>query len=63
MARDRPYEQDPNPYLDHMVEFDYLFSRKVMFAKLEVLIIDEWLWESLPQIHANEILDLVDARF
>ena len=32
-------------------------------AKVELLIIDEWLRESLPQVHANEILDLVDARF
>jgi len=29
-----PHEQDPNPYLDLMVDFDYFFSRKVMFAKL-----------------------------
>jgi DNA replication protein DnaC len=32
-------------------------------AKVQLLIIDEWLRESLPQVHANEILDLVDARF
>jgi DNA replication protein DnaC len=28
-------------------------------AKVHLLIIDEWLRESLPQVHANEILDLV----
>ena len=29
-----PHEQATNPYLDVSVEFDYFFSRKVMFAKL-----------------------------
>jgi uncharacterized protein (TIGR00730 family) len=29
-----PHEQVTNPYLDVAVEFDYFFSRKVMFAKL-----------------------------
>jgi DNA replication protein DnaC len=32
-------------------------------AKVQLLIIDEWLREALPQVHANEILDLIDARF
>jgi uncharacterized protein (TIGR00730 family) len=29
-----PHEQLPNPFLDHMVEFEFFFSRKVMFVKL-----------------------------
>lgn len=29
-----PHEQQPNPWLDHSVDFDYFFARKVMFAKL-----------------------------
>ena len=28
-----PLEQDPNPYLDTFVEFDYFFIRKLMLAK------------------------------
>jgi uncharacterized protein (TIGR00730 family) len=28
-----PQEQEPNPYLDHWVEFDYFFVRKVMLVK------------------------------
>ncbi|MFO0818036.1 MAG: TIGR00730 family Rossman fold protein [Pirellulales bacterium] len=28
-----PMEQDPNPYLDLFVEFDYFFVRKLMLAK------------------------------
>jgi uncharacterized protein (TIGR00730 family) len=28
-----PHEQDPNPYLDRMVEFRYFFVRKVMLVK------------------------------
>jgi uncharacterized protein (TIGR00730 family) len=28
-----PLEQDPNPYLDRFVEFDYFFIRKLMLAK------------------------------
>lgn len=32
-------------------------------AKVQLLIVDEWLRESMPQVHANEILDLIDARF
>lgn len=28
-----PHEQEPNPYLDRMVEFDYFFVRKVMLLK------------------------------
>jgi len=33
------------------------------FAKIKLLIIDEWLRDSLPQNHAREILDLVDDRY
>lgn len=28
-----PKEQRPNPYLDHWIEFDYFFVRKLMLAK------------------------------
>lgn len=28
-----PHEQDPNPYLDRFVEFEYFFVRKVMLVK------------------------------
>lgn len=28
-----PHEQDPNPYLDHVVSFRYFFVRKVMLVK------------------------------
>ncbi len=28
-----PMEQDPNPYLDHVLTFDYFFVRKVMLVK------------------------------
>jgi uncharacterized protein (TIGR00730 family) len=28
-----PEEQEPNPYLDHFVEFDHFFVRKVMLVK------------------------------
>lgn len=28
-----PHEQEPNPYLDRMVDFDYFFVRKVMLVK------------------------------
>jgi uncharacterized protein (TIGR00730 family) len=28
-----PHEQEPNPYLDRMVDFDYFFIRKVMLLK------------------------------
>ena len=28
-----PHEQDPNPYLDLMIEFDYFFVRKFMLIK------------------------------
>jgi uncharacterized protein (TIGR00730 family) len=31
-----PHEQDPNPYLDRCVEFDYFFVRKVMLLKYSV---------------------------
>lgn len=32
-------------------------------GKFQLLIIDEWFRESLPQTHANELLDLIDVRF
>jgi len=32
-------------------------------GKIKLLIIDEWLRDSLPQNHAREILDLVDDRY
>ena len=32
-------------------------------SKIQLLIIDEWLRESMPEVQANEILDLIDARF
>jgi uncharacterized protein (TIGR00730 family) len=28
-----PMEQDPNPYLDHFIEFEHFFIRKVMLVK------------------------------
>ena len=28
-----PHEQDPNPYADTVIHFDYFFARKVMFVK------------------------------
>jgi uncharacterized protein (TIGR00730 family) len=28
-----PYEQDPNPYADTLIHFNYFFARKVMFVK------------------------------
>ena len=28
-----PQEQDPNPYLDHFIEFEHFFVRKVMLVK------------------------------
>ena len=28
-----PFEQDPNPYADTVVDFNYFFARKVMFVK------------------------------
>jgi uncharacterized protein (TIGR00730 family) len=28
-----PYEQEPNPYLDRSIDFDYFFVRKVMLLK------------------------------
>lgn len=31
-----PHEQEPNPYLDRCVEFDYFFVRKVMLLKYSV---------------------------
>jgi uncharacterized protein (TIGR00730 family) len=31
-----PHEQQPNPYLDRCVEFDYFFVRKVMLLKYSV---------------------------
>jgi len=32
-------------------------------ARTDLLIVDEWLRESLPELHAREILDLLDDRF
>ncbi len=34
-----PEEQEPNPYLDKMVEFDYFFVRKVMLVKYSVAFV------------------------
>ena len=31
-----PHEQEPNPYLDRFIEFDYFFVRKVMLLKYSV---------------------------
>lgn len=33
------------------------------FAKVDLLIVDEWLREALSQGQANELLDLIDTRF
>lgn len=32
-------------------------------ARTDLLIIDEWLREPLPEVHAREVLDLLDDRF
>ncbi len=34
-----PEEQQPNPYLDKMIEFDYFFVRKVMLVKYSVAFV------------------------
>lgn len=34
-----PMEQEPNPYLDRFVEFDYFFVRKVMLVKYSVAFV------------------------
>ncbi len=31
-----PHEQNPNPYIEHMIEFHYFFVRKVMFLKYSI---------------------------
>ncbi len=30
---DLPFEQKPNPYINHLINFHYFFARKVMFVK------------------------------
>jgi uncharacterized protein (TIGR00730 family) len=30
---DLPFEQKPNPFINHLINFHYFFSRKVMFVK------------------------------
>ena len=30
---DLPFEQKPNPYINHLIKFHYFFCRKVMFVK------------------------------
>ena len=30
---DLPFEQKPNPYINHLINFHYFFCRKVMFVK------------------------------
>lgn len=60
-----PFEQQPNPYLDTMLEFRYFFIRKVMLVKYSYSFVvlpggvgtmDE-LFESLTLIQTRKILD------
>jgi uncharacterized protein (TIGR00730 family) len=60
-----PFEQQPNPYLDEMIEFNYFFVRKVMLIKYSYAFIacpggvgtmDE-LYEALTLIQTKKIRD------
>ncbi|HEU0178184.1 MAG TPA: TIGR00730 family Rossman fold protein [Blastocatellia bacterium] len=60
-----PFEQQPNPYLDAMLEFRYFFVRKVMLVKYSYAFVvlpggvgtmDE-LFEALTLIQTHKILD------
>ncbi|HEY6402700.1 MAG TPA: TIGR00730 family Rossman fold protein, partial [Blastocatellia bacterium] len=60
-----PFEQQPNPYLDAMLEFRYFFVRKVMLIKYSYAFVvlpggvgtmDE-LFEALTLIQTRKILD------
>ncbi len=60
-----PFEQQPNPYLDTMLEFRYFFVRKVMLIKYSYAFVvlpggvgtmDE-LFEALTLIQTRKILD------
>jgi uncharacterized protein (TIGR00730 family) len=60
-----PFEQQPNPYLDAMLEFRYFFVRKVMLVKYSYAFVvlpggvgtmDE-LFEALTLIQTRKILD------
>ncbi|MFN0085475.1 MAG: TIGR00730 family Rossman fold protein [Blastocatellia bacterium] len=60
-----PFEQDPNPYLDKMLEFKYFFVRKLMLIKYSYAFVvlpggvgtmDE-LFESLTLIQTGKIRD------
>ncbi|MFT5169795.1 MAG: hypothetical protein ACI9F2_000163 [Lysobacterales bacterium] len=58
-----PFEQEPNPYVNHLINFHYFFARKVMFVKYAKAFIifpggygtlDE-LFESLTLIQTDRI--------
>ncbi len=36
---DLPFEQEPNPYIGHLLSFRYFFCRKVMFSKYSRAIV------------------------